>query len=158
MTLALRQIMPFCLAGIIALTLTACGSRSGSLSVRGLAPLHVNEAGESTPVQVRVFQLKKADRFQAASVEALWRDHRSVLGDDLAVEPGSITVSPGVDSAAPVVHQLGTLAEGVQAIGVLAQFRKPDAQDRRTAVIPVAELGKKVLEFRNFSVQVVAAP
>ena len=53
-------------------------------------------------------------------------------------------------------EKLGTLAEGVQAIGVLAQFRKADAQDRRTAVIPVAELGKKVLEFRNFSVQVAA--
>ena len=77
MTLALRCILLVALA----VALAACGTRSGSLAVRGLAPLHVNDAGESTPVQVRVFQLKKADRFQAASVEALWRDHRAVLGD-----------------------------------------------------------------------------
>jgi len=131
-------------------------ARTGSVQVRGVTPLHVNKAGESTPVNVRIYQLKRGDRFTAASFDSLWTDDRTTLGEDLHGEPLTITVYPGSADEEPRVHDLGELGQGVEAIGVMALYRQAGPEDQRTALVPVDQLDDTVLVFSQYSVRLDA--
>jgi len=130
-------------------------SRSAAVKVRGVAPLHVNDAGESTPVKLRIYQLKRGDKFAAATVDEVWTNAAGALGDELVGDPTEVSVLPGNTGDKPIVVDLGKLPQGVSAIGVLGLFRKPDAQDQRKAVVPVEEVGGTVVELTGYSVRLV---
>jgi type VI secretion system VasD/TssJ family lipoprotein len=144
-----------CLCGCVLILGAGC-ARSAQVPLRGVKPLHVNEAGESTPVNVRIYQLKRSERFAAASVEEVWTDAAKVLGDDLVGDPTVVAVLPGTADAAPSVIDLGTVAQGVEAVGVLGLFRKPGVQDQRKLVVTLDELSDTVVECSGYGLRTVA--
>ena len=77
MLAALRLALPF---GIALTALSGCGALTAR--VRGVVPLNPNEYGESTPVDLRFYQLRRAERFRAASVDQLWLAPEPTLATD----------------------------------------------------------------------------
>lgn len=145
------------LAVIAALAFSAAGcSRSAAVQVRGIAPLHVNDAGESTPVKLRLYQLKRGDKFAAATVDEVWTNAAAALGDELVGDPTEVSILPGKAGDKPTVVELGKLPQGVSAIGILGLFRKPGAQDQRKTVVDLDEVGDTVVELTGYSVKLVA--
>jgi len=121
------------------------------IDVRGVAPLNVNEQGESTPVGIRLFQLKDDARFKAATFEALWTDDVQALKGDRLTEPTVLSILPGGSSDEPTMVDLGKLNPAARFIGVLALFpQKPESGVRRL-ILPIAP-GKQLIELHGFQV------
>ena len=142
-------------ACLVAATLVA-GCGSASAWVRGVAPLNRNEANESTPVDVRFYQLANEDAFVRATFESLWVDASKALGGDLLAPPVVATVVPGARNDQPVEIKLGKLDSKTKRIGVMALFRRTDGADRRLLVIPVDRIGKEIIELTGYSVALSA--
>ena len=140
-----------------ALLLTGCGGpdRVG-LQVQGLEPLNVNEQHESTPVDVRFYQLRSDARFRAATVEQLWTDDKNVLESDLVGDPTTATIYPAAPGVSPVTVTL-EVPEATKFVGVLALFHKADAEDRRMLVVPLDEAKHEILTLTGFAVSIHAA-
>lgn len=140
-----------------ALVLTGCGGpdRVG-LQVQGLEPLNVNEQHESTPVDVRFYQLRSDARFRAATVEQLWTDDKKVLDSDLVTDPTTATIYPAAPGVSPVMVTLD-VADATKFIGVLALFHKADAEDHRMLVVPLDEAKHEILTLTGFAVSIHAA-
>ena len=142
------------LAVAAVLAVAGCGGpRAVTLPVRGVAPLNVNEAQESTSVNVRVWPLAGADRFKAATVDQLWTDAKTVLGPDMLGEPSTFTVFPGM-MADPAVEQRLEVPDSTAFLGILAMCQRSDAQDQRAAVVSIADAEQHGLIFTGFTVRV----
>jgi type VI secretion system VasD/TssJ family lipoprotein len=139
----------------LALILTAgllCGCGTASARVRGIAPLNLNDNNESTPVKVRFYQLASADKFQAATFESLWVNDKDPLGKDRLADPVVVTVLPGSAGDQPQEVALGDLAAGTRFIGVMALYRKTAPDESRILVVPVDDIGSKVIELNGYGV------
>lgn len=128
-------------------------SRTVSVQVRGVEPLNVNPAGESTTVNLRVFALRDDDRFRAATANQLWTEHDKTLADELVDKPANITVFPGGAKDAPVEHEL-KIKNTAQYLGFLAMCNSADATDQRTLVLPLKDLKRGIITLNGYSVQV----
>jgi type VI secretion system VasD/TssJ family lipoprotein len=144
------------LLGSLAIALSGCGPLTAH--VRGIAPLNPNEHGESTPVDVRFYQLRRSERFRAASVEQLWTAADAALTTDRVCDPVVASVLPGASEAEPSDVDLGRRRSGTEFVGVLALFRRGDARDARALVVPVDDLAGAVLDFSGCSVALAPAP
>lgn len=143
---------PVLLAVALAATfaLAACNSVS-RLRVRGVAPLNLNEANESVPVDVRIYQLKDDARFARAKAEDLWVKPKEVLADDIVSEK-KITVFPGRPEDAPQDVEIGKLPPEVRFVGILALYSKTDEKGPRHLVLPRGEADNRVLRFSGYHV------
>jgi type VI secretion system VasD/TssJ family lipoprotein len=141
------------LSVIAALAASAGCTSTASLTMRSVAPLNVNEAGESTPVKVRIYCLKNDARFRAATVEALWTGDADVLKDDLLGTRSEAVVRPQGKDDTPVKVSV-ELPVGTRYIGVLGLYARSDAQDQRTVVLPVAKADGTTLLFTRYAVTV----
>jgi type VI secretion system VasD/TssJ family lipoprotein len=137
---------------LLALTVAATGCGSLTARVRGIAPLNPNDYGESTPVDVRFYQLRRVERFRAASVEQLWTAPEATLANDRLGEPAIVTVFPGEAGAEPVEVGLGQRESGAEFVGVLALFRRGDARDARALALRAGDLDGAILDFAGSSV------
>jgi type VI secretion system VasD/TssJ family lipoprotein len=142
---------------IAALVATAvlAGCSSATLQVRGVAPLNLNEAAESTPVDVRFYQLRDDAALKRAPFEKLWTEDEKVLGQDRLAPPKVISVLPGNATDQPARIALGELAAGTRFIGIMALYAKTDARDSRIVVLPVGEAEKPVIEFSGYGIALV---
>jgi len=131
--------------------LSGCGSTL-TLQMRGIAPLNLTDADESTPVDARIYQLKNDARFRNAVVDQLWTKDKATLGEDWLADPKVVTVLPGGAHDKPVQVTVGELAVGTRFIGILALYHRSDAADKRVLVVDVNELEGKVIEFTRYSV------
>jgi type VI secretion system VasD/TssJ family lipoprotein len=122
------------------------------MQVRGLVPLNLNDTGESTPVDVRFYQLKDAAAFKRATFEKLWTEDEKVLGQDRLAPPKVVSVLPGNPTDQPTKVALGELATGTRFIGVMALYAKTDARDARTLVLALEEAEKPVIEFSGYGI------
>jgi type VI secretion system VasD/TssJ family lipoprotein len=127
-------------------------SQTATMQVRGLVPLNLNDNGESTPVDVRIYQLKDDAAFKRATFEKLWTEDEKVLGFDRLAPPKVISVLPGNPTDQPTKVPLGELATGTRFIGVMALYAKTDARDARTLVLAVGEAEKPVIEFSGYGI------
>jgi type VI secretion system VasD/TssJ family lipoprotein len=144
----------FTLAGAVALlALPGCGAPS-PLAVRAIAPVNLNEEGESLPVRLRLYELKDRSRFMAASFNDLWLDDRKALGPDRLADPRQLVVPPGKPGDDPRRYSLISVAEGTRFIGVMALYAKSGEQDERRAVIALDELDDRVIELTGFQLTV----
>lgn len=84
--------------------------------------LNVNDEGVPLPVIVRVYQLRNKDKFEKARFTALWKNDKETLESDL-VERKELTLHP---EAQIVVELEVEIKKGVEYIGVLGLFRRPD--------------------------------
>lgn len=83
------------------------------------ADLNLDREGQPRSVQLRIYQLRNALSFRAASFEDLWfGDGRVVLGDSLVTDAPEFTVIPGQAVSIPLERH----KEGAW-LGVAAQFR-----------------------------------
>ena len=89
--------------------------------------INLNDAGDSQPVLVRVYQLKARERFQQATFKALWKGDKEVLEDDL-VDRKELMVHP--EKKADLYIDLD-VKHGAAYIGVMALFRQPDVEGWR---------------------------
>ena len=109
---------------VIAAMTAACGGGVKDVRVTLLPTERLNpdESGAPLSVIVRVYQLKNKDRFERADFRALWKTDEKVLEGDL-LERKEITVYPKKKTSVELqVDQ----KKGVQFLGVMALFRKPD--------------------------------
>jgi type VI secretion system protein VasD len=103
-----------------------CGSGVKDVRVTLLPTDHLNpdESGAPLSVIVRVYQLKNRERFERADFRALWRNDEKVLEGDL-LERKEVTVYPETKTSVELqVDQ----KKGVQFLGVMALFRKPEGE------------------------------
>lgn len=140
-----------CLLLLTLLAVTGC-SRTATLQLRGTAPLNLNEAGESTPVDVRIYQLKSDAGFRKAAFEKLWTKDKETLGEELLAGPKTVSVLPGGAGEPAAKVELGELATGTNFIGVMAMYGKADAKDNRTLVVAVDDAEKYVIELTGYAV------
>lgn len=121
--------------------------------LQGIKPLNVNDQGESTPVDVRVYILRDSGRFSRALYEDLWVSDKDVLGQDWIVEPRVYTVFPGEPDDPPQEIVLGTLEGDAQFIGIMALYgkRAADARDPRL-VLSTKMANGAVLRFTEYEV------
>jgi type VI secretion system VasD/TssJ family lipoprotein len=137
------------LAAVVA-ALAACGGPS-RLYVKGVKPLNENDRKESTPVDVRVYQLKDDSRFNQAAIDKLWTDDKTVLGDDL-VAVKVITVFPGSHDDQEKEIVIGELPQNVRFVGLLALFPKEDDKGSRKLILPASDAGKSILTFTGYHI------
>jgi type VI secretion system VasD/TssJ family lipoprotein len=128
---------------VLAVLLAGCSARTAQ--IRGIAPLNQNDAGESTPVDVRFYSLRGDQQFQRAAFESLWVDASKVLGSDLVGQPVVTTVFPGAAGDAARSIDLGPDSAHASHIGVMALFRQGDGS-KRTLVVPADRVGSVVIE------------
>lgn len=144
----LRACAPFLALVIL---LVGC-SRSATLQMRGVAPLNLNDAGESTPVDVRIYQLKDDGAFKRATFEKLWTEADKVLGQDYLAAPRVESIVPGNATDQPKRITLGELEVGTRFIGIMALYAKTDARDARILVLPINDAEDPVIEFSGYGI------
>ena len=137
------------LAALVA-ALAACGGPT-RVYVQGVKPLNENDRKESTPVDVRLYQLKDDSRFNQAAIEKLWTDDKAVLGDDL-IAVKVVTVFPGSSEDREKEIELGELPPAVRFIGVFALYPKEDDKGPRKVALAVDRAGKSVLVFTGYHI------
>jgi type VI secretion system protein VasD len=103
-----------------------CGSGVKDVRVTLLPTNRLNpdESGAPLSVIVRVYQLRNRERFERADFRALWKNDEKVLEGDL-LERKEITVYP--DTKTSVELQVDQ-KKGVQFLGIMALFRKPQGE------------------------------
>jgi type VI secretion system VasD/TssJ family lipoprotein len=141
-----------CLSVCAVFAMLAGCSQTATMQVRGLVPLNLNDTGESTPVDVRFYQLRDATAFKRATFEKLWTEDEKVLGQDRLAPPKVVSVLPGNPTDQPTKVALGELATGTRFIGVMALYAKTDARDARTLVLAVEEAERPVIEFSGYGI------
>ena len=139
------------LAAGLALLSPSCFGGPSALFFRGVKPLNENDRKEPNSVKVRVYQLKDDARFNQATVEKLWTDHKGALGEDL-VAMKEETVFPGAADDEPKKVELGELPADVRFIGILALFMKEDDKGPRKLLLPKAE-AKTVLRLTGYHIE-----
>ncbi len=140
-------------ASFVALLIVLVGcTRSTTLQMRGVAPLNLNDAGESTPVDVRIFQLKDDGAFRRATFEKLWTDDKAVLGQDSLAPYRVVSIVPGNTTDQPKQVAIAELEPGTRFIGIMALYAKADARDARVLVLPVDDADDPVIEFSGYGI------
>ena len=139
------------LLAVALLFLVACGG-SMSVRVRGVTPMNVNEKGESTPVDVRIYQLKDDQRFKEARWEELWEKPDEILGDT-KLDEKTDTVFPGKAGEDAKVIQLGELKSDCRFIGIMALYQlQGEAEGPRHVVVPADEADDYIFEFAQYKI------
>lgn len=158
-TPVLRGLRASAVATLIAgvLVTSGCGGPS-PLHVRAIAPVNLNEQGESLAVRLRLYELKDRTAFQAASFNDLWLDDRKALGPDRLADPRTLMVQPGKPDGDPLRYDLIEVAGGTRYIGVMALLPNPKSgeQDERRAVIPLDQLDDQVIELSGYQLMLKA--
>ncbi len=109
-----------------------CGSGIKDVRVTLLPTYRLNpdESGAPLSVVVRVYQLRNRERFDRADFRALWRNDEKELAGDV-LERREVTVYPETKTSIELqVDQ----KKGVQFLGVMALFRKPEGELWRRVV------------------------
>ncbi len=102
---------------------------------------------QSHPVAVRFFALKSEQKFQGSAFEDIWADAGQTLGGDLVGEPEKVFVEPGGKEMISLAR-----ADGVTAIGVLANFCDRNDNTVRRTVFKLGKRGvKKTLNLRGIN-------
>lgn len=102
--------------------------------------INPDESGRSSPLVVRVFELKDARQFQTEDFIGLFQDSRERLGGDLVAERRLRELTPGIDQQEilqldPSVKYIGLLAEFVQYENAQARLVFPVEPNRTTEKI-----------------------
>jgi len=121
-----------------------------TIYVRGVEPLNVNDKNESTPVDIRLFQVKYDAAFMSKAFEQLWENKGEILGGDRLGEPKQITVYGGPANADPRPIELGDLNKDCRFIGIMALYPKQDGKGSQRVVVPASDAGSFVFELSGY--------
>ena len=98
----------------------AAAATTLELTIVGGPGMNPNAQGRSSPVVVRIFDLKAVKAFEASDYSAIFERPGEALKDDLAAQE-EFVLRPG-----EIQHRDRTLAPAVRALGVAAAFRQFD--------------------------------
>lgn len=141
------------LVAVVCLAMLAGCSGSTVLRIQGIAPLNLNEAGESTPVEVRIYMLKDNTKFDQAPFDQIWTAEKDALGGDISGEVVLTTVFPADKGDRPREITLGTVPPDVRFIGVMGLFPRFEGKDERRKSVPLGEAGGHIFEFTGYRIQ-----
>lgn len=97
--------------------------------------MNLNQQGQSTPVEVRVLQLRERELFDQLDFESIWKGDSAELGKDL-VKSTSLTVFPSKLKIYPM-----KLEKEVAYIALVGIFQKPVGRQWQH-VVDVSTLGQ----------------
>lgn len=134
------------LAGLMSLVMVAgCGTTARVLNLDTEVELNFqvwpninpDEAGRSSPLVIRVFELKDARQFQTEDFIGLFQESKERLGGDLIAEYRLREFAPGLNRTEvlkvdPDVRYIGLLAEFVQYESAQARLVFPIEAHRTT--------------------------
>ena len=129
-----------------ALTLTACLGTTppekppvARIQIEGQKKLNPTASGESTPVVVKLFALRRGAKFRNADFFGLYDNPEKTLGSDI-VSSEQVTIRPK-----ETVSRTWVLDPGTNYLGALAAFRNID-QSRWSTVTKI-ERNKKTTRY-----------
>jgi type VI secretion system protein VasD len=138
----------------VALLLGGCAAGPTPIKVSGqvlAAPrLNPDVVGRSSPVAVRIYQLRSAGAFSSADFFSLYEKDTAVLGQDL-VGRDEILIAPGEAQA-----YRKDMDPAVRHLGILAAFRDLDRAQWR-ALVSLGEAKEATLSIRVADSAVSAA-
>ena len=138
--------------------LTGCGTTAKVLNLdtevrlqfQVWPTINPDEAGRSSPLVVRVFELKDARQFQTEDFIGLFQESKERLGGDLVAERRLRELAPGIDR-----EEVLQLDPSVRYIGLLAEFvQYENAQARLVFPIEAHRTTEKIIWVNKTSIQV----
>lgn len=104
---------------LVLAALAGCGRPSVKVALSSAASLNLNEAKESLPVVLRIYQLSEDGPFRNAEFPDLWKKDLATLGDSL-LSRDEIVVNPaGQEKLTYSRH------ERARFVAVMGVFRRP---------------------------------
>lgn len=97
--------------------------RTLHLDVTARAELNMDDEGHSSPVVVRIYQLKEADTFNSVSYQDLVNQDSEVLKDSL-LESKEIVLKPNTSISIDVPFD-----KKAEVAGIVALFKEPNLKD-----------------------------
>lgn len=97
--------------------------RTLHLDLKARAELNTDDDGRSSPVVIRIYQLKDADNFNAASYQELVDNDSEILQESL-IESKEVVLKP--DTSISIDTPFDKKAD---AVGVIALFKEPNLKD-----------------------------
>ncbi len=144
------------LGSLFALAAAACSSGPviHELHLRGESDLNRNtRTKQSTPVNVRIYQIKDRAEFSAADFDSLWRREKERLGDSLVTASQAVVVTSGFDGPVKVAQPANIPPEDVKYLGVVGLFNKNDPTgDGWRICVPVEEIDAVKLSFQGYRI------
>jgi type VI secretion system protein VasD len=149
--------LTLCAGLLIAAVLTGCAATSVTVRLVGIAPLNEAQAGESRPVEVRVFQLRDETRFQQANIDLLWSNPEEALGDSLIDVRMGVNIFPEQADQNPVGRRvvIEPLSQETRYIGVFALYERSEEGSRQVLVLPVEQAGNVRLRLTGYTIEVM---
>ncbi|MFW5740361.1 MAG: type VI secretion system lipoprotein TssJ [Myxococcota bacterium] len=140
---------------LIALGLVGCG-RDDALFVRAVDPLNCSPDGETTTVDIRIYQLRRQGSFLAADFTSLWLDDDAALAGDQLGDPKAVTIRPGDGAERPRRIAVGPWQEGALYVGIMALYPQSPAEGARRTVLSAFDLEDHVSVLGDGRLEVVS--
>lgn len=157
-TRPMKNVVTFCLLALCALCLCACETVSDivggldELHIETKAPLNPNEDDESTPVDVRIYQLRDEHAFNRATFEDIWTDPSGALGGSVIGEARTLTLS--VDEGPNIRIEPIEPDDDANFIGIFALFSgKADGPDHRKVCVSLDEAEDIVFVVSGYGIE-----
>jgi type VI secretion system protein VasD len=142
----MRIIIPLGLVFFGVLVGCASGPDTYTIRVKGEPSLNLNSQGDSTPVNMRIYQLLDRSGFEAADFDSLWEGGEEVLtGGVVEVTEHVVTTTQDMTDIVLVA------SEEVRFIGIVGLFNQQGESWR--VCIPVEEVGDWLFSFQGFQIQ-----
>jgi type VI secretion system protein VasD len=129
----------------------ACGAKKPvqiSVAISAVSNLNPDSSGNPLSVVVRIYQLKDRGRFERADYDALWKNEKETLADDL-IQQVERVLRPGSQE---IVAFQGNPAAAF--IGVVALFRNPSGDSWRKVIPISSKVGKFSVTLHDYVVEI----
>lgn len=103
--------------------------RTLHLDLKARAELNTDDDGRSSPVVIRIYQLKDADNFNAASYQELVDNDSEILQESL-IESKEVILKP--DTSISIDTPFDKKAD---VVGVIALFKEPNLKDNSWRIV-----------------------
>ena len=112
--------------------------------------INPDESGRSSPLVIRVFELKDARQFQTEDFIGLFQESKERLGGDLVAERRLRELAPGIDR-----EEVLQLDPSVRYIGLLAEFvQYENAQARLVFPVEAHATTEKIIWVKKTSIKI----
>lgn len=137
---------------LLGLCFAGCASTTIDLKFVSIEPVNVDE-GKSRVVDIRIYQLKDAAKWDASTAAAIWDDPKAALGDSLIeVKQGESIFPEKADTAQGKVITLDPLSAECKFIGIVAQFGSEDTVGKPFIVATVDEADDVVFRLTGYHI------
>ncbi len=106
-----------------------CQARSLKMTVIGSDKLNPDDRGRSSPVQIKIYQLKSTARLENSSFDSMWKNDQQTLGEDL-LGVTERTIFPTQETPLEIKRK-----DPNSQLAVMAIFRKPSGLSWRAIQI-----------------------